>query len=121
MDGTHRPAVPVAIEQLLEGLSELERVLGETARTALPAIRTRLIEAAAARDRGEPVATLAAVSAAMAELAAVAERLDPLEGQAMRMVAERFGTALLRGDLPGAKQGLDVMFERSGARVRKLD
>jgi hypothetical protein len=121
MTGAHRPVVPVALEELLAGLGELETVLGETARPALAAIRGRLIEAAAARDRGDPVATLQAVSAAMADLAALADRLDPPEGRAMRAVAERFGTALLRGDLSEAKQGLDVMFERSGARRRKAE
>jgi len=34
-------------------------------------------------------------------------------------VAGRFQGALLRGELPEAKQDLDVMFERSGARYRK--
>ena len=119
MADDHTPAVPVALEQLTQGLSELQTVLGDAGAAALPRIRARLTEAMASRDRGDPVATVQAISAAMGELAALADRLDPLEGQAMRAIAERFGGALLRGDLPEAKKGLDVMSERSGARVRK--
>jgi hypothetical protein len=37
----------------------------------------------------------------------------------MRAVSAQFRTALLRGNVPEAKHGLDVMFERSGAKERK--
>jgi hypothetical protein len=121
MGEAHRPSVPFVLEQLLDGLEELGNVLGDAGRAALPVIRTRLIEAVAARDRGDPVGSLRALSAAMADLTALADRLDPFESRAMRLVAERFQTALLRGDLAEAKQGLDVMFERSGARRLKSE
>jgi hypothetical protein len=52
-------------------------------------------------------------------LARLADRLDPDDAMLMRAVAGRFQGALLRGELPEAKQDLDVMFERSGARYRK--
>ena len=71
----------------------------------------------AARDRGDPVATLRAIGAAMEQLAQLADRLDPQDAMLMRAVAERFRAALLRGDVPEAKQDLDVMFERSGADI----
>jgi hypothetical protein len=110
--------VPNALEDLIAGLGELEHVFGEPARALIPAVQARLTEAAAARDRGDAVATMRAIGAAMEQLAQLADRLDPHDAMQMRAVAERFQGALLRGDVPEAKQGLDVMFERSGARYR---
>ncbi len=121
MSNEHRPAVPVALEQVIEGMSELENVLGDAARGVLPAVRARLTEAMAARGRGDPVAAMQAIGAAMEQLAALADRLDPQEAALMRAVAQRFGTSLLHGDLGEAKQGMDIMFDRSGARQRKRD
>lgn len=117
--GDHRPAVPTALEDLIAGLGELERVFGEPARAVVPRVQAKLTEAMAARDRGDPVETLRAIGAAMEALARLADRLDPQDAMLMRAIGERFQTALLRGDMPQAKQGLDVMFERSGARQRK--
>jgi len=121
MSDAHRPAVPVALEDLIAGLGDLERVFGPAARPVIPAVQARLTEAMAARDRGDPVATMQAVGQAMEQLAQLADRLDPQDAMRMRAVAEHFQAALLRGDTPAAKQGLDVMFERSGARVRKTE
>ncbi len=118
MDDAHAPQIPRAIEQLLHVLGELAVVLGEPGRRAVPIIRTRLIEAMAARDRGNRDATLNAIGAAMREIGALADGLDPLEGQMMRALANRFESALLRGDLGDAKRGADEMFTRSGARAR---
>jgi hypothetical protein len=39
----------------------------------------------------------------------------------MRAVSTQFRAALLLGSVPEAKQGLDVMFERSGAKERKKE
>jgi hypothetical protein len=116
--GTEHPSAPTALEGLIAGLGELEHLFGEPARALIPPIQARLLEAAAARDRGDAVATMRAIGAAMEQLAQLADRLDPHDAMQMRAVAERFQTALLRGDVPEAKQGLDVMFERSGARYR---
>ncbi len=118
MGNEHRPAIPTAIEHVVDAISELETVLGEAGRQVIPIIQVRLAEAMAARDRGDPVATVKAIRAAMEQLAALADRLDPQEAAMMRAAAEHFGAALLRGDLPEAKQGMDVMFERAGARER---
>jgi hypothetical protein len=108
-----------ALEDLIAGLAELEHLFGEPARAVIPVVQARLTEAAAARDRGDPVATLQAIAAAMEQLAQLADRLDPNDAMLMRAVAGRFQGALLRGELPEAKQDLDLMFERSGARYRK--
>jgi len=119
MADEHRASVPGALEDLIAGLGELENLFGEAARTAIPIVQERLTEAMAARDRGDPVATMRAIGAAMEQLAHLADRLDPADAMLMRAVAERFQGALLRGDMPEAKQDLDVMFDRSGARYRK--
>jgi hypothetical protein len=108
-----------ALETLVAGLDDLEHLFGEPARAVIPAVRTQLVEALAARDRGDAVGTMRAISAAMEQLAQLADRLDPQEAMLMRSVAERFQGALLRGDMPTAKQTGDVMFERSGSRYRK--
>lgn len=115
----HRPVVPIALEQVLDSLEELRTVLGAAARAAVPEVQTYLTRAMAARDRGDPVEALRLIGRAMTRLAALAERLDPGEAALMRAVAERFQAALLRGDLPEAKQDMDVMLERSGSRERK--
>jgi len=119
MADEHRPSVPAALEDLIASLGELENLFGEAARPAIPIVQERLTEAMAARHRGDPVATMRAIAAAMEQLAHLADRLDPREAMLMRAVAERFQGALLRGDMPEAKQDLDVMFDRSGARYRK--
>jgi hypothetical protein len=121
MADEHRPAVPNAIEDVIEGLAELGNVLGEAARDAVAVVRAKLTDAMAARDRGDPVATMRAIGEAMERLARVADRLDPQEAVLMRAIAGNFQKALLRGDLSQAKQDLGVMFDRSGARERKKD
>jgi len=119
MGDEHGPAVPGALEDLIAGLGELETLFGAAAQSVVPAVQARLREAMAARDRGDPVATMQAIAAAMEQLAHLADQLDPQDAMMMRAVAQRFGGALLGGDMPTAKQDMDLMFERSGARARK--
>ncbi len=110
--------MPVVLEQMVKGLCELELVLGDVGKRIVPAIRARLLEAMAARDRGDDVGMLQAVGAAMKELAMAGDSLGTGEGQLMTMLAARFQGSLLRGDLANAKQDMDAMFDRSGARYR---
>ena len=119
MADEHRPSVPVVLEELIAGLDELERLFGDAARSVVPAVQARLREAMAARDRGDPAATMQAIGAAMEQLAQLADRLEPQDAMLMRAVAERFSGAVLGGDMPQVKQDLDLMFERSGSRYRK--
>ena len=119
MPTDHQPSIPQVLEQVVVVLGELEVVFGTSARPALAAVRARLTDAMAARDRGDPVASLQAIGEAMHQLAALAQHLDPNEAMLMRAVAERFGAALLRGNEAEAKQDMDLMFQRSGARERK--
>jgi hypothetical protein len=119
MSDDHRSSVPTGLEQLVAALGELEHMFGAAGREALPAVQARLSAAMAARDRGDPVAMMEAIGGAMEALARLADRLDPGEAMMMRALADHFRTALLRGDLPDAKQDADQMFARSGARYRK--
>jgi hypothetical protein len=118
MSQDHQPQVPVALEQMLAGLTELQVVLGDAGRAVVLSVRARLIEAMAARDRGDPVAMLDAVGRAMTEMATVGDRLSPGDGPLMAMLANRFQASLLRGDVSEAKKDLDVMFDQSGARYQ---
>jgi len=118
MADEHQPAVPIAIEQVVDRLAELEVVLGEPARAALPRVRERLIAALAARDRGDPLAAVELIGQAMEELAGLAGQLDAAEALLMRALAQRFRTALVRGDETTAKEAAALMFDESGARKR---
>ena len=119
MSDEHQPAIPLAIEQVVTRLSELEIVFGEPATPVIATVRTRLLEAMAARDRGDQHAALLLIGQAMDHLAALADRLDPAEALLMRALAERFRTALAQGDQATAKESAAVMFTKSGAREMK--
>jgi hypothetical protein len=119
MADAHQPPVPLALEQVISGLGELEIVIGPNARGTVAKVRAGLTQAMAARDNGKPVEALRLIGAAMDELATLANQLDPNEAMMMRIVSDRFRSALLRGDMPEAKQDMDVMFDRAGAK--KID
>jgi hypothetical protein len=116
----HR-AVPLAIDTVVTRLGELEAVFGPQSAGTLAAVRQGLIEAMAARDRGDGASVVARIGEAMDRLVALADGLEPAEAVLMRAVAEQFRTALLRRDTAEARQTADVMFERSGARWVKKD
>ena len=117
-DDAHSP-IPTAIDTVVSRLSELEVVFGPKAKPVIGAVRTGLIEALAARDRGDGETAVARIGQAMDRLAGLANDLDPAEGMLMRVVAEQFRAALLRRDTAEARQTADVMFERSGAKWKK--
>lgn len=118
MANEHLPPIPVALEQLVKGLGELEIVIGPNARGVVAAVRSGLVQAMAARDRGDPVEALRLIGGGMEQLATLADHLDPQEAMLMRGISDRFRTALLRGNLPEAKQDMDVMFDRAGAKKK---
>lgn len=121
MASEHQPPIPLALEQVVKGLGELEIVIGANARPIVAGVRDGLIRAMAARDRGDPVEALRLIGTAMEQLATLADKLDANEAMLMRAVSDRFRAALLRGNLPEAKQGMDVMFDRAGAKKRTED
>jgi len=117
----HEEAIPVALESVVSRLGDLEVVLGAQAGPAVAAVRSMLIAAMAARDRGDMPAAVGQIGQAMDRLAALADGLDPAEATMMRALAENFRSALLRGDDAQAKQSAALMFEKSGATPRKKD
>ena len=116
----HSP-IPLAIDTVVSRLDELVTIFGAGAEIAIGRVRSLLIEAMAARDRGDGDAVVAKVGAAMDGLVTLADRLDPAEAVLMRTVAEQFRTALLRRDTGSARQTADVMFERAGAKWLKKE
>jgi len=95
-------------------LGELEVVIGDKARPVVAEVRSRLVEAAASRDRGDLAGALDIIHRAMERLASLAAQLDPSEGMMMRVIAERFTHALTAGDKGSAKQAVDLMRHRAG-------
>jgi hypothetical protein len=119
MTHKHEEAVPAAIEAVVARLGDLETVLGAVARPAVAAVRTGLIAAMAARDRGDMPAAIAHIGEAMDRLSALADGLDPGEATLMRALAQHFRAALLRGDAAQAQQSAATMLERSGGTARR--
>ena len=112
----HEFESPPALELLLTRLDEMKMVLGPAAAGRLELVRSELTRALTLRADGDPTGASAAIGRAMAELAALADALDPAEGALMRAAVEVFGTALTRGAANEMEQTADVMRERSGAR-----
>jgi inactivated superfamily I helicase len=115
----HEPEIPTDLEMVLARLRELEVVLGKEAEPGITEVRAALIAALAARDRGDVPDAMARIGHGMDCLAALADRLDANEAVLMRGLAQRFRTALLRGDETTVRQSAAVMFEKSGAVERK--
>jgi len=100
--------------KLADALGELEVVIGGQARPVVAELRSRLVEAAASREKGDVVGALDIIHRAMEQLASLAGQLDPNEGMMMRVIAERFTRALTTGDRGTAKQAVDLMRHRAG-------
>lgn len=111
-----------ALEGLLLHLDDLGAVFGPGSRHVIDALRQAVVEAVAARDRGDSPAAVKIIGAAMDRVAQLAdEMVDPSEAALMRAVAQSFRSALLRGDQAEAAQAAAVMMRRSGAVEREKD
>jgi hypothetical protein len=115
----HEPEIPADLETVVARLHEIEVVLGKEVGPGIAAVRSSLIAAMAARDRGDVPGAIAQIGQGMDRLAGLADGLDPAEAMLMRALAQTFREALLRGDEAAAKQSTAVMFEKSGAVERK--
>jgi hypothetical protein len=100
--------------QLIERLGELEIVIGENARPVVAEVRSRLREAAAARERGDVPGALAIIGQAMQRLAGLASTLDATEGAFMRAIAGSFAQALGAGDKGAVKQTVGLIKRKAG-------
>jgi hypothetical protein len=117
----HGEPVPTALETVVAQLGEIEVVLGKQVAPAVAAISATLIEAMAARDRGDAVAAVDHIGRAMDRLTVLADQLDPAEAVLMRALARTFRTALLRGDDPQVQQSTALMLQKSGGAQRKRE
>jgi hypothetical protein len=111
----HRLDSPPALETLLTRLDEMAVVLGPAAGPRLGALREMLARAVGLRARGDAPGAAAALDAAMRELAALADHVDPAEAALMRAAVQVFGAALRRGSREELERAADLMRERSGA------
>ena len=107
--------------QLIDRLGELEVVIGEQARPVVAEVRSRLKEAASARQRGDVPGALAIIGQAMERLAGLASGLDAAEGALMRAIAGSFAQALNAGDRGTAKQAVDMMRTKAGDSSKDPD
>ncbi len=115
-DDAHRPdRVPEALETLIARLGELHVVFGDAARRTLAAVEQDLRRAVAARDRGDPVESIERIGLGMDRLARLADGLGGGAGVTMRLVIDRFRTALVHGHTSDAQRATDIMREMSGA------
>lgn len=117
---TTRPSAP-SFETWVQGLRELEVVLGERARAGLQQVQAALTQAAAAKGRGDVVGAMAAIGRAMEILSEVASAADPAEAAALRGVTQAFRAALGRREEGEARRQVEEMMRRSGAVERKKD
>ena len=102
------------LERLAHGIDELKTVLGAGTAPRVERVKQQLIEAMAARDRGDRTATLAAIAEAMAELAKLGEGLDAAEGAMMRAVAAAFVGGMARDDRDAVERNLSLIQARAG-------
>lgn len=109
--------VPQPLETLVTRLGELRVVFGEAGASAVAAVEDDLRRAMAARDRGAHEESIQLVGRGMDRLSRLADGLDPHAGAAMRLVIDRFRSALLRGREGDAREAADVMREMSGAQL----
>ena len=100
--------------KLAESLKELEVIIGGEARAAVENVRDRLLQAVAARDRGDLHGAVDQIRAAMERLAALGGSLDIQEGLMMREISARFVAALGSGDRSAAKETLNIIRHKAG-------
>ncbi len=105
---------PEPLLRLADNLKELEVVVGDRARGVVAEVRQGLMEAIAARERGDLPNAIALIRAAMEKLAALGGSLDPAEGTMMREVAARFVQALNSGDKNATDETIKVMRRKAG-------
>lgn len=112
---------PESLEALIAGLGDLRLALGSQATPGLEAVRARLTAAVAAQKDGDVSRAVGEITAAMRQLATLADQLDPQEAALMRAIAGQFEQALQRGDAAHAAESVDAMRKRSGAVKKRGD
>ncbi len=102
------------LERFVSSIDELKAVLGADTTPVVDAAKLRLVEAMAARDRGDRSAALRSIAEAMAALATLGDRLGGAEGAMMRAVTAAFIGGLARADREQVEASLAVIRSRAG-------
>jgi hypothetical protein len=113
--------VPEPLEAIIRHLGELRVVFGDAGAATMAAVEDDLRHSLAARDGKDQPKAVGLITRAMGRLSQLAHSLDPEAAMAMRMVIERFRSALMAGCEGDARQAADIMREMSGARIIKKD
>ena len=109
------------LEGFVGRLSELTTVLGPDVAPVVERVQSEVAAGIAERDRGDIGAATARVATAMAELAALGDRVGPAEGAMMRALTAQFIDGMNRGDRERMETDLDRIQERTGRPKRPLD
>ena len=107
-----------ALERFVGGIDELKTVLGADTAPVIDKVKHELIAAMAARDRGDRDAAVLSIARAMAELAALGDRLGGAEGAMMRAVTAALIEGLARDDREQIEQSLAVIQSNAGTPKR---
>jgi hypothetical protein len=99
-------------------LGELETLFGPRAQPVVHRLRGALLDALAARDRGDAPAAAGRLRAAMEELVRLFGEIDPNEAAAMGRLVAGFQEALSQGQGDAAGRMAEDMRRHSGAVER---
>jgi len=116
-----RQRVPESLDTIIRHLGELRVVFGDAGAATMAAVEDDLRHALTARDGNDHPKAVGLIARAMGRLSQLVHSLDPEAAMAMRMVIERFRSALTAGREGDARQAADIMREMSGARIIKKD
>lgn len=103
-----------ALEGFLLRLDELARVLGPGSEAGIAQAKAAVLEALAARSRGDDAACELGLARAMASVAALGDGLDPGEGALMRALAGAFVQGMAKEDGEAMQTSLDRIEARAG-------
>lgn len=114
---SHLVDFPEALEAFFSRVGELEHALGPKGADGIGRVHAIIAEGLAARERGDHATAIARIVEAMQRVAELASAAGSPEAPMLRVMAERFGQAVGRGDLSQAKTSAEVMREQSGSRL----
>ncbi len=103
---------------LAEGLSELETLFGPSAAPVVREVRSALLSALAARDRGDAPMAVRDLQRAMTSLSRLFANVDPRQAAEMASMVSGLQHALLAGGGDEARRIAEEMRKRSGAVER---
>jgi hypothetical protein len=112
----HRERVPEPLEVIVGRLGELRVLFGTAGAATTAAVDEDLRQALWARDRGDHPEAVRLITRGMDRLVQLATTLDAEAAAAMRVVIDRFRSALAQGCEEDARRAADALGEMSGAK-----